>query len=136
MCKLHWNLTFQLCDIAVRAIAMLGLLECGEEVKICRCLELCYFIDRSLDLWDEANRHSYKSTAFWKLTSQEREGIEFDSFAVEYPDEFDMPKDVVAFCVWIPEKPFLDITAAVSLATPVLVPNQVLSGSVFNPGLS
>lgn len=121
------KLTVQLCDQAIRANAMAMFLESSAENKMNRCLELCYYVERSKQIWDEANRLTYKAGVYDKLTSSERDQLTFEEYVVEYPEELNFPADTVSSLLWVPDSIFFDMTAAVVKRSVSMAP---CSGSI------
>ena len=121
-------------DQAMRAIAMVAILENSSECKLERCVEGAFFLDRALSLWQgEINKHvteivrKYAEDSASVATDQSSTGAasrmsqEQLSKLVEAGN---IPTDPVDLALWTPSKEFYMHMAKVTERTPLLVPSK------------
>lgn len=114
-------------DYALRSLAMMAILESQSSLRLKRCLESVYFIDRSIALWNNAMRTTYRRKQFLAIPPPERKELDFAEYSCEIPDFINIPQCSLDLLFWEPSEQFesLALAATVHVETVLDVPSTL-----------
>lgn len=121
------KLNFKHCEIGTRALAMTAMLEFSTSLRIQRCIESLYFINRSIDIWNDCIQELQNVNLYEKLSNEEKAlktYNEFKSALVSSSStlELQVPADPLKLLSWTPNEKFLALMKVASVDFPLQVP--------------
>lgn len=99
-------------DYALRALAMMAVLESQSSLRLKKCLEAIYFIDRSIALWNDAMALTYRRIQFRAIPPTERKDKDFFTYECAMPKWLAVPTCSVDLLFWSPSELFENIAIA------------------------
>jgi hypothetical protein len=101
------------CDYAFRALSMIALIEPQSTLRTQKALEAVFFVESSLQLWNEAMKITYKRNKFMSIPLNERQAMDFRQYTVtEYPPLLSVPLNSLDLMLWAPSEDFEKIWLA------------------------
>lgn len=87
----------------VRISTMLAILESDENIRLQKCIESVYFINRFLSEWTTSLHELHKIQGYVSLSKAEQDATPFDTYTASAPAmSLNIPTDPLALYNWIP----------------------------------
>lgn len=94
-------------DFAFRALSMIALIEPQSTLRTQKALEAVFFVERSLHIWNEAMKMTFKRNKFMSIPPTERQAMDFRQYEVQdYPAFLAVPSNSLDLMLWTPTEEF------------------------------